>query len=128
MLGRVIAWSAFIVWLRSYWRNSTWFAPFIVAAIAIVVITLGHSEYLDFAAAAHETQHVALSFALKWGLIAVVALIALLAIVRNRQRKTPSAALPPQDGQHPDKPRVPSGVDLDRPRSAAERILDENPP
>ena len=128
MIGRVVAWTAFIVWLRSYWRNSTWFAPFVVAAIAVVVIALGHGEYLDFAAASHATQYVALSFALKWGLIAVIALIALLAIVRKRRRKTPSAVQPPQDGQHEDKPRVPRGVDLDRPRSAAERILDESPP
>ena len=128
MLGRVVAWSAFILWLRSYWRNSTWFAAFIVAAIAIVVITLGHGEYLDFAAASDATRHVALSFAMKWGLIAVVALIALLAIFRKRRKKAPSATQPPQDGLNQDEPRVPHGVDLDRPRSAAERILDETPP
>ena len=127
MLGRVIAWSAFIVWIRSYWRNSTWFAPFIVAAITIVVIAFAHNEYLDFAAASQATQHVALSFAAKWGLIAVVTLIALTVIFRNRRKKSRSSALPLKEEQTSQESSVPQGVDLDRPRSAAERILDEPP-
>ncbi|MCY4128320.1 MAG: hypothetical protein OXG15_03630 [Gammaproteobacteria bacterium] len=128
MLSRVIAWSAFIVWLRSYWRSSTWFAPFIVAAIAIAVITFGHGEYLEFAAASQATQHVALSFVMKWGSIAAIALIALLVILRKRRKKEQSASAPIQNEQIREEPSLPHGVDLDRPRSAAERILDESPP
>lgn len=128
MLGRVIAWSAFIVWLRSYWRSSTWFSPFTVAAITVAVIMFGHGEYLEFAAASQATQHVALSFALKWGLIAVTALIALLVILRKRRKKTRSDALFSLREQTPDDSVLPHGVNLDRPRSAAERILDESPP
>lgn len=129
MLGRVIAWSAFVVWMRSYWRGSTWFAPLIVAAIAIVVITFAHGEYLKFAAASQATEHVALSFAVKWGSIAVTAVIALAIIFRNRRKKTRSAPLRSlgEQIQNQDESALPHGVDLDRPRSAAERILDEPP-
>lgn len=128
MLGRVIAWSAFVVGLRSFWHKSIWFAPVLVAGIAIVVITFGHGEYLDFAEASQATRHIALSFVVKWGLIAVVLLIALLAILRNKRRKARSTALPTQDKTNQDEPKLPQGVDLDHPRSAAERILDEPPP
>ena len=128
MLSRVIAWSAFIVWLRSYWRSSTWFAPFIVAAIAIAVIAFGHGEYLEFAAASQATQHVAFSFVMKWGSIAVIALVALLVILRKRRKKAQSPSKRIQEDQIRDESSLPQGVDLDRPRSAAERILDESPP
>ncbi len=128
MLGRVIAWSAFVVGLRSYWHKSIWFAPVIVAAIAVAVITFGHGEYLDFAEASQATRHIALSFVVKWGLIALVSLIALLAILRNKRHKARSTVLPTQDKTNQDEPKLPQGVDLDHPRSAAERILDEPPP
>lgn len=128
MLGRVIAWSAFVVWLRSYWHKSIWFAPVIVAAIVIAVITFGHGEYLDFAEASQATRHVALSFAVKWGVIAVVSLVALLVILRNKRRKVRSFASPTHTESSQDESTPPRGVDLDHPRSAAERILDESPP
>ena len=126
MLGRVIAWSAFAVWLRRYWHNSIWFAPTIVAAIATVVITFGHSEYLDFAQTSQATNHIALSFALKWGLIAVVVLLVLFRILWNRRRKGRAILLPTQDEPNQVESTLPEGVNLDHPRSAAERILDEN--
>ena len=94
MLGRAIAWSALIVGLRSFWRNSIWFAPVIVAAITIALITLAHGEYLDFAQASQATRHIALSFAVKWGLIAVISLITLLVILRNKRRKESSDRYP----------------------------------
>lgn len=128
MLGRVIAWSAFVVGLRGYWHKSIWFAPVLVAAIAIVVITFGHGEYLDFVEASQATRHIALSFVVKWGLIAVVSLIALLVILRNKRRKAKGTALATQDKTSQDESTPPRGVDLDHPRSAAERILDESPP
>ncbi len=128
MLGRVIAWSAFVVGLRSYWHKSIWFAPVIVAAIAVVVITFGHGEYLEFAEASQATRHIALSFAVKWGSIAVVSLIALLVILRNKRRKARSTTLPTQEKTSQDESKLPQGVDLDHPRSAAERILNEPPP
>ena len=127
MLGRAIAWSALIVGLRSFWRNSIWFAPVIVVAIVIGLVTFAHGEYLDFAEASQATRHIALSFAVKWGLIAVVSLIALLMIFRNKRRKERSTVIPTQDDPRQDESPPPQGVDLDRPRSAAERILDESP-
>ena len=128
MLGRAIAWSAFAVWLRGMWRTSTWFAPVIVATFTIVLISFAHGEYLDLAAAAQTNEHVTLSFVLKWGLIAVVLLVAFLAILRKRRRKANANRSAAQDEQQPLNSQLPHGVDLNRPRSAAERILDEPPP
>lgn len=128
MLGRVIAWSTFIVWLRSYWRSSAWFGPVIVAAITVVVITFGHGEYLKFADASQANTHVATSFAVKWGSIAVVILITTLVILRKRRMKAPADTRSTQNEPQQDELSIPDGVDLDRPRSAAERILDESPP
>ena len=127
MLGRAIAWSAFFVGLRSFWRSSIWFAPVIVAAITMALITFGHGEYLDFAQASQATNHIALSFALKWGFIAIVVLLALFRILWNRRRKGRAMRLPTQDEPNQVESTLPEGVDLDHPRSAAERILDENP-
>ncbi|MCY4094322.1 MAG: hypothetical protein OXG05_04265 [Gammaproteobacteria bacterium] len=87
MLGRVIAWSAFAVWLRSFWRTSTWFGPVVVAALTIVLISFAHSEYLDFAAAAQTNQHVMLSFVFKWGLIAVVSIVAFFRSFAKKKSK-----------------------------------------
>ncbi|MCY3859174.1 MAG: hypothetical protein OXG25_09755 [Gammaproteobacteria bacterium] len=128
MLGRVIAWSAFAVWLRSFWRTSTWFSPVVVAALTIVLISFAHSEYLDLAAAAQTNQHVTLSFVLKWGLIVVVSLVTFFAVLRKRSRKANATSATTQNEQQPLSSQLPEGVDLNRPRSAAERILDEPPP
>lgn len=127
MLGRVIAWSAFAVWLRSFWRTSTWFGPSVVGTLVIVLISLAHGEYLDLAAAAETNQHVTLSFALKWGLIAVVLLTTFLAILWKRRRKMSVTSVAVRNEQQTLISQLPEGVDLDRPRSAAERILDESP-
>ena len=126
MLTRVVAWSAFFVWLRSYWRDSVWFGPVLIAAMLTGVVVFGHSEYLDFAAASQVTRHIALSFAVKWGLIAVIALITIGVILRNRRRKSRSPA-PRTEHVQVENDSPPPGVDFDRPRSAAERILDESP-
>ena len=128
MLGRMIAWSAFVVWLRSYWRTSVWLVPVVVAAISVALITFAHGEYLNLVEAAQITRHVALSFALKWGLIAAVLLVTLAAILRKRRRKDDlsTSAIHSEDQSH--ESQLPEGVNLDRPRSAAERILDESPP
>lgn len=128
MLGRVIAWSAFVVWLRSFWRTSTWCSPVIIAAATIVLISFAHGEYLDLAAAAQTNQHVAFSFVLKWGLIAVVLLAAFFAILRKRRRNTDATNATTPNEHQPLNSQLPEGVDLERPRSAAERILDESPP
>ena len=127
MLGRMLAWSAFVVWLRRYWQKSIWFAPAIVAVSSVVVITFAHHEYLEFAEASQTTRHVALSFVVKWVSIVVVFLAALSVIFRNRKRKVQSATLATKDQSDRTESPLPHGVDLDRPRSAAERILDESP-
>lgn len=128
MLGRVIVWSAFVVWLRGFWQKSTWFASVTVAVITIGMITLAHGEYLEFAEASEVTRHVALSFAVKWGVIAGVCIVALAVIYKNKKRRIQSTTLSTHSQPKQSESELPDGVDLDRPRSAAERILDESPP
>ena len=130
MLQRIVAWTAFAVWVRSLWRNSTWFASVTLGLCAVLVITFAHGEYLDLAAAAQSAQYVTWSFAAKWLLIAFTVLLVLWSIQRKRRRiastSTPIASESnAADGENVSTP--PQGVDLDRPRSAAERILNEPP-
>lgn len=127
MLGRVFAWSALVMWLKISWHNSTWFRPVVIAAVIIAMIVFAHGEYLEYAASASANRHVLLSFALKWGAIALTALTALAVTLRRKRRKKRSISLPAEVTEVKDESAVPSGVDLDHPRSAAERILDEKP-
>ena len=94
----------------------------------MLAISWGHSEYLTYAAAAGATEHVWLSFILKWSLISISCFIALFAFIRRRRRRVLTNQSQPVSQTETYSEKEPLGVNFDNPRSAAERILGERPP
>lgn len=128
LLGRIITWSAVALWARSQWQTSPWFKPFVFAAASVALVAFAHREYLEFATVATlPTEHLFVSFALKWGLIATAVAVALGVALRRRKRRRQQDVEPVIEKLHTEDAEPPPGVDLDKPRSAAERILNERP-
>ena len=123
-----MAWATFIAWLRLQWSSSIWLRPVCIGALLALVVSLAHQEYLDFAVAANETNGIFLSFVVKWGAVVLTVAVVMAVILHKRTNRRKTNVQSNTGDPVIERPTQIKDVNYRRPRSAAERILNEPPP